>query len=380
MGGEVGAEERKGKQILELLKDPLSMILVQVLTTGMFLLSKAVLNKGHSVFAILTYRCIVGALFVLPFALYIERGKWKELNWMVVFWIFLNALMGITGAMGFYYYGLCDTNATYAASFLNLVPVLTFLFAVVVRLERLGFDSRGGRIKILGTILCVGGAMVISMYNGATIHITSPKWETNTVKKGFDASSNHKVRGTLFLIASCLCFSTWVIVQAKLLQRYPFKYCATMYTCVAASLQSAVLGLILNASRSKWILRWNLELLLVVYSGALNTGAVFCLISWVVPRKGPSYATMFNALSLILTTILEAVFMTGDFTVGSLIGITMIIGGLYAYLWGRGHQLPSKQIRDEESIIEVSTSQRVEEDVYCSQEIENLSVQYQNPR
>lgn len=58
----------------------------------------------------------------------------------------------------------------------------------------------------------------------------------------------------------------------------------------------------------------------------------------------------------------------------------MIIGGLYAYLWGRGHQLPSKQIRDEESIIEVSTPQRVEEDVYCSQEIENLSVQYQNPR
>ncbi|XP_020591440.1 WAT1-related protein At1g09380-like isoform X2 [Phalaenopsis equestris] len=316
MGGEGSVGEKKGKQLLESLKDPSSMVLVQLLTTGMFLLSKVVLNKGHSVFSILTYRCVIGALFVLPFALFNERGKWKEINGMIVVWIFFNALMGLTGAMGFYYYGLCDTNATYAASFLNLVPVVTFLFAVIVRLERLGFDSRGGRIKILGTILCVGGAMVISMYNGVTIHITSPKWEISNPKKAFGDVSSHKVRGTLFLISSCFCFSTWAIVQAKLLQRYPYKYCATMYTCVAASFQSAVLGFILNHKRSKWILKWDLELLLVVYSGALNTGAVFCLISWVVPRKGPSYATMFNALSLILTTILEAVFMIGDVKVG----------------------------------------------------------------
>ncbi|KAG0458842.1 hypothetical protein HPP92_021970 [Vanilla planifolia] len=303
----MGCENEESKvRTMERVGSPLSMILVQILSTGMFLLSKLVLDGGRFIFAILTYRCIVGALFVLPFALVMERKKWSEVNWIAGFWIFCNALTGITAAMALYYYGLRDTNATYGASFLNLVPVVTFLFAVLMRLERLGLDSRGGRIKILGTLLCLGGAMVLSMYFGLTFHIPSLHLGANGNKQITEAADHHTVRGTLFLVGSCISFSAWAIVQAKLLQVYPFKYCATMYTCIVASLQSLAFGWALNSKRSAWKLQWDLQLLLVLYSGALNTGAVFCLVSWVVAIKGPSYSAMFNALSLVLTTLLEA--------------------------------------------------------------------------
>ena len=33
--------------------------------------------------------------------------------------------------VGLYYYGLRDTNATYAMSFFNLIPMVTFVFSVI---------------------------------------------------------------------------------------------------------------------------------------------------------------------------------------------------------------------------------------------------------
>ncbi|PKA54193.1 WAT1-related protein [Apostasia shenzhenica] len=262
-----GGDGKRWRPLVESSRYPLSMVVVQVLTTGMFLLSKAVLDNAGSIFVILSYRCVVGALIVLPFVLLLERGKLKEVSCKAFIWIWVNALVGITAGIGFYYYGIQYTNATYSACFLNLVPIVTFIFAVLMRLERLGFDSKGGRIKIIGSIVCVGGAMVISLYNGVILHVSSPHWKT----KGQDQSdrpSHSKLVGTLFLMCGCLCTSTWVTAQAKLFQIYPYKYSATMYTCGAASLQSLVLGLALDAKKSAWMLNWDLQLLLIVYSVA----------------------------------------------------------------------------------------------------------------
>ncbi|KAG0458843.1 hypothetical protein HPP92_021971 [Vanilla planifolia] len=110
------------------------------------------------------------------------------------------------------------------------------------------------------------GAMVLSMYFGLTFHIPSLHLGANGNKQITEAADHHTARGTLFLVGSCISFSAWAIVQAKLLQVYPFKYCATMYTCIVASLQSLAFGWALNSKRSAWKLQWDLQLLLVLYS------------------------------------------------------------------------------------------------------------------
>lgn len=51
----------------------LSMVLVQVFATGMQLLSRIILVQGSYIFALTTYRYIVAAICVAPFALYFER-------------------------------------------------------------------------------------------------------------------------------------------------------------------------------------------------------------------------------------------------------------------------------------------------------------------
>jgi len=49
------------------------MLLVQVLLTGMQLLSRVILVQGTFIAALIVYRHLVAAICVAPFALYFER-------------------------------------------------------------------------------------------------------------------------------------------------------------------------------------------------------------------------------------------------------------------------------------------------------------------
>lgn len=63
------------------------------------------------------------------------------------------------------------------------------------------------------------------------------------------------------------------------------------------------------------------------------------MISWAVSRRGPTYPSVFNPLSVIFTVIAESLFMGEEVAVGSLVGALLIIGGVYAFLWEgtKGH-------------------------------------------
>lgn len=54
-------------------KPLLTMLLVQIISTGMQLLSRVILVQGTFIFALITYRYLVAAICVVPFALYFER-------------------------------------------------------------------------------------------------------------------------------------------------------------------------------------------------------------------------------------------------------------------------------------------------------------------
>ncbi|KAE9464627.1 hypothetical protein C3L33_03424, partial [Rhododendron williamsianum] len=245
------------------------MLMVQVIGTGLQLLSKVILGHGQFIFALMAYRHVVGALCVAPFAFFLERGKGKELNW-------------ISMAMGLFYYGLRDTTATYATNFLNLIPIVTFVFSTIVGMEKLRLGTRAGKVKTMGAILCVAGALTISLYKGKSFYIR----HHSTHHKEISHNVQHNwTRGTVFLVLSVLSYATWFMVQ-----------------------------------------------------GTLATAAIFCLISWAVANRGPTYPSMFNPLALIFVTITEALFLGEPITVGSLIGMSLIIAGLYSFLWGKSKE------------------------------------------
>ncbi|CAL4924296.1 unnamed protein product [Urochloa decumbens] len=310
------------------------MGLIELFTTGQMLLTKVVVDAGLFVFALLTYRFFIGTVLVVPLVLIFERGKWKELNLKAFIWIFTSALVGFT-IPGLYYIGLGDTSPGYAINFYNIIPIATFILAVLFRKEPLNMRSLVGIIKVIGTVICVGGTLVISLYKGMVIHL----WPTNIIgyhtKHSGSAYGHHHMRGTILLIISCLSLAVWYTVQAQMLKVFPYKYWSTVATCFVGCIQMAVVGVAMNREKATWELKWNMSLLTIVYSAILNTAAKFVMISWVVTQRGPTYPSMFCAVSVLFTTVLDSLLLGHDLSVGSILGMIMILAGLYFFLWGK---------------------------------------------
>ncbi|KAJ1295955.1 hypothetical protein BS78_01G262100 [Paspalum vaginatum] len=314
------------------------MVLIELFTTGQMLLTKVVVDAGLFVFALLTYRFFIGTVLVLPLAIIFERGKLKELKLKAFIWIFLSALVGFT-IPGLYYIGLGDTSPGYAINFYNIIPIATFILAVLFRKEPLNIKSLVGNIKVIGTLVCVGGTLVISLYKGKVLHL----WPTNIIgyhpKQPGTAFGHHHMRGTILLIVSCLSLAVWYSVQAQMLKVFPYKYWSTVATCFVGCIQMAVVGVAMNREKATWQLKWNMSLLTIVYSAILNTAAKFAMISWVVTQRGPTYPSMFCAVSVVFTTVLDSLLLGHDLSVGSILGMLMILAGLYLFLWVKRKEL-----------------------------------------
>ncbi|KAK9145906.1 hypothetical protein Sjap_005809 [Stephania japonica] len=320
----------------------LCMIAVQMLMTGMQLLSRIILTKGTtSIFALMTYRHIVAVIVIAPLAFFLEREEiMKNIKWHSVIWLFCNALTGISIAMGLFYYGIHYTTATYASNFLSLIPIVTFLLSIITRTEKLNLRSQGCQIKIGGSIVCLAGALTYSLCHWKPFHIT-PRGHHNHQDNQFPLPISMKHRkhgwicGTLLLIGSCFSYAMWFLMQVKLVKVFPLRYWTVVISCLMATLQALVMGLSLGPNKVAWRLGWNLQLVTIIYSGALSTGATFCLTLWTVKKKGPIYPSMFNPLSVIFVAALEAVLFGEALSVGSVVGMFMIIVGLYAFLLGK---------------------------------------------
>ncbi|KAK3140580.1 hypothetical protein QOZ80_5AG0402870 [Eleusine coracana subsp. coracana] len=328
---------------------PLGMVLVQVFTSAMLLLSKVALNTGMRPFVLIAYRNLIAAAAVAPLALIFERGTWKKLNLVARGWLSVNATLGVVLAMGLYYYGLRATSPAYSVNFLNLIPIVTFIIAIVLRAEKLTLRKWPGRMKLLGTAICVGGTMVVTLVKGQRLHL----WPTHLLKSSnaqpslasSSTSVHHDmVAGTVLLCASCLCYALWFIVQVRLAKVFPSKYWATTLTCLLGSLQSFVVGAFLARDPAEWKLKWDFQLLTVVYSGVFTSGITFVLISWAISKRGPIYPPMFNSLSLIITTVMDSLLLGTNIYVGSVLGTLLIILGLYAFLWGKGKELMQQAV------------------------------------
>ncbi|WJX58138.1 hypothetical protein P8452_43623 [Trifolium repens] len=246
----------------------------------------------------------------------------------------------MTMALGFFYYGLRDTSATYSVNFLNMVPIFTFMTSIICRMESLRIGAWSGKAKCIGALLCVGGALVTGLYKGKEFYISHHHAHHAAQTSIVAAHKIHMLRGTFFLIAACFSYTAWFILQAKLMILFPLRYWGTALSCVMAALQAAIIGVCIDSSKEAWKLEWNLQLITIIYSGALATAATFCLLSMAITLKGPTYPPMFNPLALIFVAISEALILGEPLKVGTLVGMVLIILGLYFFLWGKKNETP----------------------------------------
>ncbi|KAJ4745059.1 WAT1-related protein [Rhynchospora pubera] len=323
---------------LEEYKPLLAMVATQSVYAVMNLLAKAALQQGFSNFVFVVYRQSIATLALLP-ALFFTRGRGitgTSLSFNGCCLIFLAALFGGTGNKVLQYVGLNLGTASLVAVMSNLIPATTFVIAASVGLENVEVRSLRTWAKILGTIVCVGGTMILTFYKGPTIL----KFSGRSLNLG---TALHSVDFKWVLAVGCLlvstsCWSLWLILQVPIC-KYIDPLPQAFWLCLLSTLQIAPIVFFLEPNLNAWKINTTTELLACSFAGIFGSAVCFYLQSWCVSVRGPVYCAMFMPLHTIITVILAAITLHEELHIGSLIGAVGIIGGLYIVLWGKAEDV-----------------------------------------
>lgn len=88
----------------------------------------------------------------------------------------------------------------------------------MIRLEKLGWKTRAGQAKVLGTLIGIGGAMLLTFYKGLEIKTWSIKLD---FKGQMAASQQHQqpyahILGPILSICCCLSSALSLILQVSM--------------------------------------------------------------------------------------------------------------------------------------------------------------------
>ncbi|KAM1135334.1 hypothetical protein ACFX2I_044377 [Malus domestica] len=323
------------------LKPVLLMVVVQFAFAGVNVLYKLAANDGMNLRILVAYRFIFATAFILPIALFIERKSRPKLTWMVLLQGFLSGLFGGSLSQNLYIESLALTSATFASAIVQLTPAITFILAITFRLENLSLRSPAGKAKMLGTLMGIGGAMLLTFYKGVEFNI----WSTHVdLLHSHLASSPHtdsgnRLLGCLLALGSCFCYATWLIIQTKMSATYTCYYSSTALMSAMGSIQAVGFALCKEREWSQWKLGWNIRLLTAAYSGTMATGLSVTFIALCIRMRGPLFVSVFNPLMLVLVAIVGSLVLDEKLHLGSVLGAVLIVIGLYAVLWGKGKEI-----------------------------------------
>ncbi|GLJ32921.1 hypothetical protein SUGI_0663120 [Cryptomeria japonica] len=342
-------------------------ILVQAGIAGMYIIVRIAFDNGMNCFVYVAYRQAVATLVIAPIAYFLERyiyfTQYKHGKARSELKIFLLALSGITMSQNLFFIGLAYTSATFTAAITNLIPIVTSVMAIAFRYEKVDIRTKRGQAKIIGTVICVGGAMIMTLYKGSTIVLT----KTLLLK----LSTWFLGAASLFV---CLLFlSAYLTLQVPVLKEYPAKKSFLALVFLLATLQSTVMALIFEPNISSWKINWDMDLLSIVYSALLGSVFTFFVQTYSIKEKGPIFPVLFYPLSTIIVAVLELTIFHSNLHLGSVVGGVLTIAGLYIALWGKGN--------DKEETKPLEETRPLEDGVEdgCTNSIEDCTVEIQQP-
>lgn len=321
----------------ESLKPVIVMILLQFSYAAVALSTRAALLQGMSPRVFVVYRQAIATLVITPLA-FLTRSKSNKssLSLRSFSLIFLASLIGVTLNQNVYFEGLYLASSSMASAMSNLLPAVTFVITLIVGLEKIKIQSLRSIAKIVGTVLCVAGAIAMALLKGPKL--LNAELLPNKSVLG-SAVDDYWLLGCLLLFGSSICWSLWLILQVPVSASYPDHLSLSAWMCFMATLQSAVVALFVERDLETWKMNSYLQLACCFFSGIVGSGISFYAQAWVISKRGPLFSAMFNPLNTVIVTILAAIFLHEEIYMGSAVGAVTVIVGLYTVLWGKAKDI-----------------------------------------
>ncbi|XP_071742150.1 WAT1-related protein At4g30420-like isoform X2 [Rutidosis leptorrhynchoides] len=288
------------------------------------------------------------------------------MGWKSFSLIFVAALIGLIGTQMMQYEGIFFATSSASSVLNNLIPAITFIGASILGLEPINIRSLRTLAKIAGTIVCVTGAVIMTLIKGpkllnAQLPSSSSLWSICSI-----GSDNQWLLGCLYLIGGCCCWSFWLLLQVPVSRMYPDHLSLSAWMCFIGTVQSVTIGLFTDPYLEAWKIKSYLQLGSCLFAGIF--GSAICIIfqSWIIERKGPVFSAIFYPIGTVIVTIFASMFLQEQIYTGSIIGAFAIITGLYVVLWGKAEDVKELKEKQEKTTVlqneQIQTIQILDED------------------
>ncbi|KAK9191929.1 hypothetical protein WN943_020545 [Citrus x changshan-huyou] len=291
------------------------MVIMEGCTIGLTILTKTAMNGGMSPFVFIAYTNALGSILLLPCSFFFHhRGSEAAAGGRIEQPLFTLPLMlrffflGLTGvaiSQNLAFFGLYYSSPIVVCVMGLLIPAISFLLSIITRTTKLDWRSSSIRVKVIGTLISIMGAIYVQVYRGPFIRkaASDDKLEAkiNPPLLIFYSTPDRWVLGSTLLAASSLSVCVWNIIQVGTIKHTVHVSCAEM--------------------------------------------------------KGHLYVPMFKPFGIVFATAFGLTFFTNSLHYGSVIGAVITGMGYYTVTWGniredellrKGHN--SKDAADDQKV------------------------------
>ncbi|XP_021842862.1 WAT1-related protein At3g28050 [Spinacia oleracea] len=318
------------------------------ISVGTNTLSKAAMAKGMSNYIFTTYTHALALFFLLPLAFFLHRKtRPPVIGWSIILRLFLLGILSC-GCSIFLFVGIRYSSPTLASAMNNLSPAFTFIIAIIFRMEMVNLSAQSNIFKLIGTIVSISGAFIVTFYQGLPI-ILFPSPNKTYLHSLLDIQPNWTVGG-LLLATSSIFFSLTYIAKTWIARDFNSEVLITLISCcIFETIVAAMVTLIAENDASVWTPTLDIELISILF-GAIDVAIVNTVNTWACRVKGPVFVAMFKPLQMIIAVIMGVSFLGDVLHVGSVIGGLIIALGFYTVMKGKAEEEIHKGI-DENRLI-----------------------------
>ncbi|KAL5582502.1 hypothetical protein UlMin_014944 [Ulmus minor] len=206
-------------------------------------------------------------------------------------------------------------------------------------MEYVNIRRSSAQAKIIGTVVSVSGALVAVLYKGPVL-VSSPSHIS--LHHPLKTPQPNWILGGILLALDQLLTSGTYILQKQILQIYPAKLIVGVIYLLLVALLAAPLCYITENS-SAWILRPDITLFAVIYSGFFGPSFMQSIHAFCLQLKGPLYISIFKPFSIVIASATSLIFLGEALHLGSVVGAVILLLGFYAVLWGKAKEEKDKE-------------------------------------
>ncbi|KAH1202241.1 WAT1-related protein [Glycine max] len=312
------------------------LIGVQFVYAGNAVLLSYLMSLGVESLTLVIFTSFATFLILLPLAFYYERCKWpRRVSFKLLIQLLSLSLGGVTLFQSLFLQGINLTSPTMGTAMPNLAPGLIFIIAWIFRLEKVNLSCTYSRVKIIGTLLCVLGALAMSILQSISTKTTSAKeGKIQLLSPPPNVMFGQTQDNRLSLSLGC---NLHIVKQHCPTGDFPAPMSLCAITSFFGTFMTAAVQLVEDHEFKPG---WPIVSVGDMIAYSLLAGAVsgICLSvnGWALEKRGPVLVSMFSPIGTVCSVLFSVVTLGQTINIGSFAGMFLMFTGFYFVLWAKG--------------------------------------------